>query len=308
MATIPPEWLDRAVTTKGGVKYWISDQGYREKWAQDASQTTIVARVPLGSTTQFLRDMLGYSYLSGGTLKRVLPEYNPFNRYQWCTACDLVAADGNPGPSAVSKWILFDWYAYQCSFTSPLNEYVEDDDVGSETVDGTTYAKEWLRSTIVRPRFSGKNQIIPGNSFETDGTLQSIGQTTTLLTTETRYEVTWIEVPLSQTIITNIRSGLGKINKTDFAIQTGDVWKASTVLFEDFEFTPRRTPRGDLTSDLKFVFRRKGKGKNQAGSEIDVTWQMFPLPNRRYIGLHIKSEPGDKPYEEYEFRKLFSFA
>ncbi len=264
--------------------------------------------VTFDDSDQFLTDMLGFSQASGANLSRSLPERNPYATHQWCTSCDLVSAEGDPKPiTAFKNWIGFDWYTYQCTFTSPLWEYLEDDDVPIETVSGIPYRKEWLRSTILRPKLSGKNQQIPGGSFVIEGTDQPIGQTTTVLLTETRYELQWVEVPLTRALRGNIRRGLGKINLTDIEIETGDKWFAGTVLFEDVEITPRRSARGDLTSDIKFIFRRKGRGTGPTGAEIDVTWNMLPRANRQFVSVHVAGDPTQKPYQNFEFRNLFRF-
>jgi hypothetical protein len=60
-AQIPAGFLDRAISTKTGVKWWIQIQQYREKNDAAGNQTTFLAAVEGKDAERWLKDMIGFT-------------------------------------------------------------------------------------------------------------------------------------------------------------------------------------------------------------------------------------------------------
>ena len=220
---IPAGWSATQIVTKRGIPWWIRIEGFKEKYAPDASNSVVLALTPFATRGTFIEDMIGYSTVIGeGTtspkLSRQLPERNAWAAWQTGQDCNLIEAFTNPTPSASrSNWLEYDWAVYQVVFQGNLFQVIEDAQVPHRRVDGTRegeaaltgttdmmiYAEEWLRHTMVQKKAFTRNQLIPGGTFVLDDGSPNpaqIGETRTVLAKEFTYVVTWLDVPLTQAL------------------------------------------------------------------------------------------------------------
>jgi hypothetical protein len=113
-------------TTLTGIYYEVDAFSYREAWVPGANRTVITARVDATTSFDWITEMVGRAYVEAGsppTLRRDLPEQNPFDEKQWCTKVEQLDQGGlkdgvNDAEGDLrdidSGWPFTKWQRYRC--------------------------------------------------------------------------------------------------------------------------------------------------------------------------------------------------
>lgn len=220
-----------------------------------ASKTYIVGW-PVRSA--FLDDLLGYSYLSGTTLKRVIPEQHP--DYPVFFASDATVepmGKSSVGLDGVSNWTAA---IINCNFRPAEYAIVKDENTASEL---DRYVIRTYEPNAEFISLQGGLRFVTPLPGKPEGQVVSSPPGKLIFGMGLNY--LWKEVPSKTATpfflpnFSNIRSAIGKVNSVDF-----DGYDPGTVLFlgtESKQIVPK------LGQDIyhwdisyKMVYKRNGNG------------------------------------------------
>jgi hypothetical protein len=234
MSLLPPDSprLYTPVTTEGGV--------YSEKVADhspgidaistEASSFTLQVDVPYSQRSAAVSRFLGYQYVDGSTLKRVLPIAHPFWEFSRCRRITQaqgiqIAGDGPKTPVDLGPayprphFARYKTYRLNLQFETPPFAYKTDAEV----------TEEYQRYCYIRQEPGYQSLAIDGAMFNFDaGFLAEIGDGRNPAFTSglniplsvAQVLCTWYDVPLEfvkyQERYSNIQFCIGKLNATTF--------------------------------------------------------------------------------------------
>ena len=156
-----------AYTSSGVPFQWLMD-GYSARGARDANQEVLQALVDWSDSTDFLRDVVGYSEWDGtsSVLNRVLPHQCPFNESLWCESYQLMdmgcydTREVTNDPFNENVFVA-DWLIYQLVFTRPPY-WVRSDATLTASYDGI----EKNRYCSLQRRYQPRESRRSGYGFE----------------------------------------------------------------------------------------------------------------------------------------------
>lgn len=294
-------------TTKSGFYYEIDPFTYREAWVPGANRTVIDCRVDANESFDWITDMVGRSYMSGTTLRRDLPEQNPFDVNQWCTKVEQIDQGGinddDTLSDAASGWPFTKWQRYRCTFEGM--PFAMRDDAAADSYATTQSSKAELSRYVVRgQRTYAKEQQIPGGAFKIvdDGTaanrlpLMQTGFKTRVFGDVTYTLVRWP--------VTNFpaewKNHRGKINSAAFDASSGSgegyAWAAGELLYVGYDdnnkyFDANEDWVADVVLQFKFCQGGWNYFLNSSGALVEVSTD----------GL----SSGTKPYSTAQLYDLF---
>lgn len=253
----------------------------------------------------FEHDMLGWSQVVGGLLKRTLPEPCGRDPRAYCVKLDSVmhAPDAlTAGETTVNAngWPTYQVERFQATYAIPLYKVLEDEDV--------TYEHE--RFCIWRSKITAQNEKIPGGGFQfvsstaADRTkVPEVG-----VKTGRTIDLTckWLDLPFYD--YDRLKVLCNKIN-TAAVTWNGTTYDAGTVLLTGVDNKPRINAVGDYSYDITFSFSVRTDGP---------TWNMF-WKNGKEKYVEVSSEvttgdglggttSGNKPFETADLNDLWIFT
>lgn len=267
-----------------GIAYCEPVEGIEE----GADRNGVYARKPYlcayADRWKFLRELRGYSTVSGGKVLRHPPAVYPDNKL-------LYADDARVSPLITGvrqgvNQVTFDYAKIDVTFKTPDYNYESGGGTGEPAVDGVTYG-------TVRLAFAGEFVTIPGRKarFKTSG--EALDSNPGVLVPNLEYSITRHQIPYLP--VTIIKGLVGKINS---AAWLG--FDAETVLFVGGEADRSATSEGlqAWTIDFKFLWR-------------PVSWNMGLTTNRtwEYVVFNGSNPPppitgGNLTYDSGDFTLL----
>ncbi len=173
-----PDRATITAQTSSGVPFqWLMD-GYSGRGARDANQEVMQALVSWSDSTDFLRDVVGYTEWDGTSpiLNRVVPHQCPFNETLYCESYRIVdfgcydtrEITHDPFNENVFEC---DWCIYELVFTRPPY-WVRGDDTLTNSYDGI----EKNRYTSLQRRYRPREKRISSYGFTYDTSALGEGQ------------------------------------------------------------------------------------------------------------------------------------
>lgn len=292
-------------TTKDGIYYEVDAFSYRESWVPAANRTVITCRVDATESFDWITAMVGRAYVSGTTLRRDLPEQNPFDQKQWCTRVEQVDQGGlKDGANdaegdlidAASGWPFTKWQRYRVTFEGMPFQMRTDSEADAYSV------PEFMRYVTRHQVSYAREQQIPGGAFQAIGTGDRLMQTGFKTRVFGDVVYTRVRVPVAHLPLTNLKNHRGKINDAAFDTETADGgynFAAGELLYTGFDDNTRYFDANeDWVCDLalKFKFCQGG-------------WNFFF--NNLGALVEVSSDGtggGTKPYTTATFNDLFTVA
>lgn len=268
--------------------------------SSDPTTSGLTATVVINASERelFLYDMLGWSEVTGGILRRVLPEPAGFDRRYYCVKLDplwktpkytanVLELDGD-------GWPVFDIAAYKATYVIPLYEVKEDAEI--------TYEHE--RFCIWRKKPVAEDEQIPGASLKVESAtaserlpLNEVG-----VRTGRRFELTckWLDVPdVGYDVVSQY---MNKINNAAVT-WNGETYDAETVLVTGVEREPRVNGNGTKSSDFTFTFSIRADGRS---------WNKYWVSgatSSRYVYVSADGTVGgDRVFETADLNSLWMFS
>lgn len=294
-------------TTRSGVYYEVEPFSYREAWVPGANRTVITCRVDAATSWDWITDMVGEVYVQsiGGvdTLRRYLPEQNPFDSNQWCTKVEQLD-QGGPNDSATGSlmddatgWPFTQWQRYRVTFEGMPFAMRNDDDA-----DAYPTTPELGRYCIRGRRSYVKEQQIPGGGF-----YQITGAADTPL-----YQTQFKNINMADVTYTLVRWPVenlpaarltlgGQINDATFDSSSGSGegynFSAGTLLFAGFDDNNRYYDANEAwVCDLVYTFRYVSTG-----------WNKFITKTGSFVEVSSDgTNGGTRPYTTADFNTLFT--
>lgn len=295
-------------TTRSGFYYEVGALDYREQWVPAANRTTVTARVDALDAFDWVTDMVGSAYVSATTLRRHLPEVNPFDPNQWCTKVEQVDQGGlNEANSLAdpvgSGWPFTKWCRYRCTFEAMPFNVVTDADADTLATTLSTSA-ELLRYCVRSQSTYAREQQIPGGGFKTidDGTpANRLLLMQTGFKTRVYGDVTYtrVRVPVAH-LPAELKSHRGKINSTVFdtaVSQGGYDFDPGELLYVGYDDNNRYWDANeDWVCDLVLNFKFCQGGWNFYYSKTGVLTEVSS----------DGTSGGTKPYTTADLHDLFT--
>jgi hypothetical protein len=205
-------------TTRSGLYYEVDTFAYREQWVPANNRTEVICRVDANEAFDWITDMVGEAYVSGTTLRRHLPEPNPYDPNQWCVRVEQVDQGGENDEDTfadpASGWPFTKWVRYKCTFESLLYKVLSDQEADDAASADATEAELVRYCTRAQSTYAREQQI-PGGGFTAIGTGDKLMQTG--FKTRCFGDVTYVRVrvPCGH-FPTEFKSHRGKINNATF--------------------------------------------------------------------------------------------
>lgn len=289
-------------TTLNGIYYEIDVASYREQWVPGNNKTEIMCRVDANDAFDWITSMVGQSYVNGSTtLRRDLPEQNPFDENQWCTKIEQIDQGGENEDETfrdvVSGWPFTRWCRYKATFESLLYKVRSDTDADSDA-SGLT-VPELLRYVTRSQTIYAREQQIPGGGFKAVGGTDKLMQTG--FKTRSFGDVTYcrIRVPCGR-FPAEFRSHRGKINDDTFdAIVDGDeyAFSAGELLYVGYDDSNKYWDANeDWVCDVVLKFKYCQGGWNYFFNNLGT---LVEVSSNGTAG-------GTKPYSTADFDLLFT--
>lgn len=297
-------------TTLGGIFYEIDAFSYREAWVPGANRTVITCRVDATESFEWVTAMVGRVYVTGTTLRRDLPEQNPFDEKQWCTKVEQIDqgglkdgdndADGDLADMA-SGWPFTKWQRYRVTFEGMPFQVLTDAIV--DTLEAEVGGKAELYRYLVRNQKTyAREQQIPGGGFYTIGSTPPAGKILqTGFKTRVYGDITYtrVRVPVGH-FPAELKSHRGKINSAAFdsyAVDGGYGFAAGELLYAGYDDTNRYFDANeDWVCDLVLNFKFCQGGWNFFYSKTGV---LVEVSSNGTAG-------GVKPYTTADMLDLFT--
>lgn len=307
----------KAYTSSGVPFQWCVD-GYQTKGARDANQEVLLALVAWDDSTDFLRDVVGYTTWDGSaSLQRVKPLECPLRGGLYCESYSLVDMgteadrddweDGfNPG-----LWEQ-DWLLYQLVFTRPKYRVF-----GDSTLIEQYGGLEQNRYCTFARALAARERKVSGFVFQyqkapvppaTVGEWATVPDESAFIADyEQEIHVGWTQVPAGAVPEKAIRARISTANAGTFAITTHGqtyTYAPGTLLFKgpQGETDLYQGADGNWYQDLLYIFAARSGG----------TWNQYLRPDlvdgKRDYGDVRRIKPGggtDPPYALTEFNLLF---
>jgi len=304
MPSLPDDLDGLPLTTRRGIYYEIDALSYREAWVPGANRTVVVCRVLSNSAWDWVTDMVGETYFQSNTLRRHLPERNPFEESQWCTKVEQLdqggLVSGTTFADLASGWPLTDWIRYRVTFEAMPFEMKTD-------AEADAFGNPELERYVIRgQRCFAKEQQIPAGAFKLVDDAVSANRLP-LLQTGFRTRVygdvtyTWVRVPVANLPLERF-SLRGKLNSTLFdaagaSALSGYSWGIGDLLYVGFDDNNRYyDANADWVCDLVYTFRYAQGG-----------WNFFLNSSGELKEVSLDGlSSGTKPYQSTDLHSLFT--
>lgn len=310
---------------------YVEKVGSRSPWSEsfgmDSGTSMIPFRIPFEHRSSFFSRWLGYNYVQGTKLKRVLPVVHPYWEFMRCrnfTNVQGVGWRGEKPKEPVEVGPAFDRPRYaeydqlhgMAVFQTMPFQYKTDDQV----------TEEYERFVWVRPEPGYESLYIIGGSTDSssylfDNTIPTVGGKVSfpagrnLPLAVATIRCTWFDVPLDfidntgqQGFYQNLFDGIGKINDASFM-----GFPAYSLYADPPVVTPRPNPLPvDISPDVSYL------------CNVDFTWHYFyPTPlgtgvttnlghnmaiyraDRKWYPASIGGTGTTRLFETYDFKKFF---
>lgn len=306
--------------TQNGVKYEVCSVGYeapKDMWAEGQNQTVIVARVLYVDSGNFVQDMVGYARVADSNqpiINRRIPERNPRedSADQWCIACEAIDEGGGeveyvegyqgslfvqheftpgPGRDPESAWPVPLWKRYRCVYAS-LPYLVENDAVplASASRELTRYVVRTYKETAREVPYAGGQWVLK------DDTTKTVQNTVFRICVYGDVTYLWKRVPLDSVPRGVAREAEGTVNSEAFDYEVeGYEFPKGTLLFTGFSEYRYTDANGSRVSDVTYTFKYASQG-----------WNLFLSNKNEFVEVVLKTDTTKKPYETYDFVKLFT--
>ena len=302
-------------TPVSGLAYNDLNAGYSERFAHDGSSVTRNVETAWSTRQTFLSEMLGWSYLTGDIIHRVLPDEHPDLPGFWATAVDTISPLKPNAAAGSPDFHSFDNIQYSVNY-QPLPFDVLDDAVIDSATDG-----EMARYVERKFAASGENLPFGFGKFAWTSDGKPLNVPPVKIFPIVKMDYIWRRVPRIPWI--NINKCLGRVNSISFDRQAtkwgvpSGGFDVGTVLFLgadpvellNHETAIFGTPDAPAQWDIhyKFMFR---PNRNNAGTNLG--WNYFWRPGASggaggnfELATHDGTAGGNKMYQEENFGLLF---
>lgn len=315
-----------ALTTPGGISYeWVGP--LRKSVTTSGRTISGQAEVSLPNAVAFEKEVLGYSELVGGVLKRYLPLKDPMEEKWPCTDVALAEIIGAPAYTAAPAKPTYGLWEvpagggettltaaalmrYDLTFSSVLYRLLTDAEI-------TGTVKEWDRFTWCDFSFSSEATQLIGRRFVAKDVADTVADRYHLEAPALhRYGATvrlhWVDLPA---VPPNLMTAMNKATSADFTYAPqGLFWPKGQILVGPPELECKVSAAGQRSYDvtLNLLWRPVG-------------WQSAIFPTRSWMAADADKGPGfypvvtepltgtdpvgnKPPYEEYDLANVFSFT
>lgn len=264
----------------------------------------------------FCYQALGYSFVSAGKLRRVLPLSDP--DFPWLSATDVSDGKGlglpNPGlvDDGSSKRIITASPAQSVAVYKKAKVTVRfmhlDYDLATDATIDADPMGEFSRFVEWDGDPSADYLTVPGSTnplkwAEGPNAGTSIPDSTGRIVSGTTFTYTWRQIPYNNLPFTTIENTVGRVNKTTFAN-----CDPHTLLMLNHKFIRTKTPFGDRAWDVVYYIKRFTLGHNKI-----LDWKSTNWAYRQVSVDGTAYTPGSVPdgkliFDEREFKDLFKVS
>jgi hypothetical protein len=259
---------------------------------------TVTLTVDGHDSARFVYEMLGYSYVIGSHLFRVLPEPSGRDGRAYCLKLesalhvpdDLDRTDpANPAVAVNSAgWPTYKIEAFRATYGIPLYNVLEDGDVK---------VGEFERFCVWRTKITAQNEKMPGGGFVWMGTNVKVSEVGVKTGRMLELTCKWLDVPKLD--YGRLKGRCNQINVADVT-WNGTTYDAETVLLTGVDSEPRVNAVGYPTFDITFTFAVRTDGR---------TWNKFWRSGADgYVEITSDgTTAGARPFQKTDLNMIWTF-
>jgi hypothetical protein len=293
------------ITSRNQIPYVDFKDGYTESFTAFEQKSERIVLTAWSTRKQFVQDMLSDAFIStyiGGIKKldRLEPAQHPIHSQLYCTRCDLMEGNGVQSQDSAKNGFL----KYTDTRTSLEAKYrlvyeCLPYDVRSNNEADAHPLLELCRFVDRQSSFTTEAYPLPGNTFKWSSGAragQIIPESPAKIVGSGQLTYRWVQVPgifngITDTLWTNIRSVIGKVN----SVQFDNKYSIGTLLCGAPQITRNlSSPSAQYTFDISFPLSLREDGWNK----------IFCAPTGAFEDV-VQVSDGAKPYDETDFANLF---